>query len=93
MDHSLKFQNIKFSINDRFFSMDDCAKDYPEKGLHFHLRIKEFLSDLAKEIVENGNLPDSWKMAIRYGLPEVMQAIKVSFQQTPDTLGPGYKYQ
>ena len=73
--------------------MDDCAKDYPEKGLHFHLRIKEFLSDLAKEIVENGNLPDSWKMAIRYGLPEVMQAIKVSFQLTPGILGPEYKYQ
>ena len=44
------------------------------------MRIKEFLSDLAKEITENGNLPDSWKMAIRYILPEVMQAIKVSFQ-------------
>jgi len=46
------------------------------------LRIKEFLRDLAKEIIQNGNLPDSWKMAIRYGLPEVMQVIKVSFQHT-----------
>ena len=58
--------------------MDNCGKNYGEKGLHFHLRIKEFLSDLVKEIMENGNLPDSWKMAIRYGLPEVMKHIKVS---------------
>ena len=60
--------------------MDNCGKNYGEKGLHFHLRIKTFLSNLVKEIMENGNLPDSWKMAIGWGLPEVMKHIKVSLE-------------
>ena len=58
--------------------MDNCGNSYGEKGLYFHLRIKEFLSNLAKEIMENGNLPDSWKMGLQYGLPEVLRHIKVS---------------